>query len=153
MDEEKIIHFPQRIVIEVGGVVDKSSASLCIYGEDLDPDEITNILETKPTKAFRKGFRQGPRSKPSSHGGWFLEVKGIAPEGPDEILRKLLMRLPVDATIWEKINKKYKTRISFGIYMSGWNKGFSLSRAQLSRVSEMGILLDFDIYSYSEDDE
>jgi Domain of unknown function (DUF4279) len=38
-----------------GGEVDKTSVSLLFSGDNLDPDEISKLLDCQPTKSYRKG--------------------------------------------------------------------------------------------------
>ena len=42
-------------MFRVGGAVSRTTASLRIGGDDLDPDEITALLRCEPTNSHRKG--------------------------------------------------------------------------------------------------
>jgi hypothetical protein len=44
-----------KTVYLTGGEVDKTSVSLRFSGDTLDPDEITNLLDCRPTHSYRKG--------------------------------------------------------------------------------------------------
>lgn len=71
------------MIAEVGGVVDESSATLAIYGDDLDPVDVTRLLGVEPTKSFLPGHRPGPRSPAIKHGnawnrGFALSAETIA---------------------------------------------------------------------------
>jgi hypothetical protein len=48
------------------------SATLRIFGDGLDFDEIARALELQPTSTYRKGGRRGPRSPPYKHDMWML---------------------------------------------------------------------------------
>ncbi|MFN6566238.1 DUF4279 domain-containing protein [Dendronalium sp. ChiSLP03b] len=50
-------------LILVGGLVGETSVCLAIYGEDLNPDEISKYLGCCPTKAYRRGDRRNPNPK------------------------------------------------------------------------------------------
>jgi hypothetical protein len=119
---------PRNVLAEVGGTIDESGATLCVYGADLQPDEVTALLGVQPTTSFLRGYEKGPRSPPMRHGGWFLTVRGRAPNGPETQVAELLARLPEAGTVWEELNRRYKTSLSIGLHMSGWNKGFDLPR-------------------------
>jgi hypothetical protein len=143
----------EKIIAEVGGVVDESVATLAVYGKDLEPDDVTALLGTKPTISFRRGHQVGPNSPPTSHGAWFLEIRGGAPDGPDVQLRKLLMRLPYSEDVWRKLRSRYEVQLRFGIFMCGWNKGFDLDPDLVVRLGKMGVKLDFDIYANGDEEE
>jgi hypothetical protein len=153
MSDAKVISFRGRVVGTVGGVVDESSATLCIYGETLEPDELSRLLGTQPTEAFRRGSRQGPRSPVRRHGAWLLCVEGRAPRGPEDHIRELLMRPPAAPEVWNRIQEQYRTRIFVGICLSAWNRRFSPSPALLARIAAMGLEIDFDIIDNGEDDD
>ena len=54
---------PTDELIELGGLVDESSASLCLYGEDLHPEDVTTELQVTPTRAFQRGHRPSPGAR------------------------------------------------------------------------------------------
>jgi hypothetical protein len=55
------------------------SATLRIFGESLNFDEINRTLGLSPTSSHRKGDRKGPHSPPSKHDMWML-----SPDLPEE---------------------------------------------------------------------
>jgi hypothetical protein len=152
-DDDKVIPIMGRPILEAGGPIDESGATLVVLGEELDPDEVTALLGVQPTHAFRQGDRPGPRSPPSRHGGWMLEVRGQAPDGPEVQLRKLLMQLPTSDAIWRELRERYRVNVSFGLHMEAWNRGFTLDPVDLGRIGRMGVPMGFDIYADLEDDE
>lgn len=138
--------------VRVGGLVDESSVSLRLYGAALQPEEVTELLGIAPTTCFRRGFQRGPRSRPSPHGAWILEVRGEAPAGPEEHLGALLHVFPRSPELWASLTNRFTGNVSFGIHMSGWNRGFTLSPSVIAKVATLGLELDFDIYAYGGDD-
>lgn len=72
------------------------SASLRIFGEALDLDEVTRIMGVQPSVAYRKGERRGPRSPPNKHDMWMLSSD--LPEERD-------LGDHIDA-LWEKIKHR-----------------------------------------------
>ena len=81
MDDVIPIRKPEMIA-DAGGLVDRSRLTLGLYGEDLDPDEISRLLGCSPTSVHRRGDprRSGP---PWPKGAWLLSVDGEAPTGPE----------------------------------------------------------------------
>jgi hypothetical protein len=142
-----------KVLTEVGGVIDESGVTLAVYGVNLNPNEVTDLLRVKPTRSFIRGYRRNPASRPAPHGAWFLEVRGKTPDGPDVQLRKLLMKLPTSENIWKELKTRHKVQIRFGLHMTGWNKGFEISSTLVRRLGKIGVDLEFDIYEYGEDED
>jgi hypothetical protein len=140
-----------KILTEVGGVIDESGVTFAVYGDDLIPKDVTELLGVKPTRSFLPGYRRNPSSRPMPHGGWFLEVREKTPDGPEAQLRKLLMKLPTSENVWKTLKARYKVQIRFGLHMTGWNKGFELSSTLIRRLAKIGVDLEFDVYAYGED--
>jgi hypothetical protein len=44
-----------RPILSFGGPIDDAAVSLKIYGDDLDPDQITGLLGVAPTHSHRLG--------------------------------------------------------------------------------------------------
>jgi hypothetical protein len=144
---------PLKILTDVGGPIDESTATLAVYGKTLDPVKVTKLLGVEPTASFKHGYRRGPNSKPMRHGAWFLQVRGEAPDDPEVQLAKLLKKLPDSTELWKDLNSKYTVQIRFGLHMTEWNKGFGFTPDLLKRISRMGVCVQFDIYAYGEEDK
>ena len=50
------------------------SASLRIFGDIPNLEEITSLLGVEPTYRHQKGYRRSPRSQPMPHDMWIFEV-------------------------------------------------------------------------------
>lgn len=149
---------PSRF-ITVGGLVDEASVSLCIYGDDLDPEEVSRILGVTPTRAHRKGEPMRSRSSHAPQGAthrtgaWILGVRGQAPREPEELTTALLDQLPEDETVWAGLATHYRISLRYGLFMEAWNRGFALSPGLVARIARMHAQLDFDIYADLGDEE
>ena len=132
--------------------IHKSKVSLGIYGDKLDPSELTKLLNCTPTVQAKKGdLRPGENLDGSKRimpiGRWILDN-----ELPDttEIAIKighLLTKVTADISIWQMINQKFSSRIFCGIFMDSRNEGFGLSVALLKSLSERGLKIEFDLYN------
>jgi len=146
----------KRDLIRVGGQVDESSATLRISGDDLDPDEITKLLEFPPTVARRKGdVRLGKRSMneyTARTGQWHLET----PRGEGDLdnhIRWILDALCSDLEVWGSIGKKYEIDLFCGLFLHEWNQGTGICSELMLGLGERGIDLSLDIYcSLPEED-
>jgi hypothetical protein len=150
MDDIIPIRKPE-IVGEAGGLVDESRLTLGIHGEELDPDEISRLLQCAPTRAHRRGDarRSGP---PWPQGAWLLSVEAKSPTGPEELVHLLLARLPSDAAVWTDLRARFKVRLLFGIFSDRWNRGFELTPEAISRIGALACEVGFDIYGNPETD-
>ena len=141
---------PARVLVEVGGPVDESSATLAVYGRDLEPGEVTALIGVEPTNSFRRGFKRGPRSPAMPHGAWLLEVRGVAPDGPAVQIEALLAQLPESAQIWRELSERYTVQLRLALHMEGWNKGFTLTKQLTNRLAALGVVVVLDLYGYGE---
>lgn len=150
MDDGKIVPFrPRRDAdeggVEVGGSIDATTVGLSVYGDDLDPDEITRLLGVAPTKVCRRGERWRPQLPPARTGMWLL-TEPWASEEPDRLTSRLLDRLPGDPDCWAALRSRFRVAIGYGISLEDWNRGFSLSAATVARLAVLGVEVGFDIY-------
>jgi hypothetical protein len=132
--------------IEVGGPVDDFVVSLIIYGEELDPDQITKRLGIEPSRARKRGWQSRHGVRPLPHGFWSLKREGKNPEDPGDTLSALLALLPDDDALWQDLSREFKIHVRFGIFLEDWNRGFGLPPAAVARVARLGAAMDFDIY-------
>lgn len=139
------------IVAEVGGPVDETRVTLGVYGPDVQPEEISALLRCTPTSAHRRGDARRPGIPPWPQGAWLLTVEGMAPAGPDEVVQQLLGRLPDDPAIWAQLAAKHTVRVTFGIFVGAWNRGFELSPAAVRQLAVLGVPIGFDIYADADE--
>lgn len=155
MEDDRVVPFRPRRVrdrnVSVGGPVDSTTVGLRLYGDDLEPDEVTRLLGTAPTMARRRGerFAARPGIPPARMGQWFLEEDWAAEE-PDVLARRLLDRLPTDPARWAALSSRFRVAICFGISLQAWNRGFTLSAATVGRLAVLGAEVGFDIYGAGE---
>lgn len=145
--------------LTVGGLIDETGVSLCIYGDDLIPEEVSQILGVAPTRAHRRGelmrsrSPHAPQSATHRTGVWILALRGQAPREPEELTTALLDQLPEGDGVWVELAARYCIQLRYGLHMEAWNRGFALSPALLTRVARMHAEMDFDIYAYLGDQE
>jgi hypothetical protein len=123
-----------------------SHATLCIYGDDLDPERITRLLGSPPSRSHRRGDEVSSRLPGRAEGAWFLEDE--LPEGgtlADKIVN-ILQRVIDDTSIWAEFGRRYRVRMSCGLFIEHENEGFAIPSDVLDQLSKRGIRLDFDIY-------
>ncbi len=133
--------------MSVEGLVDETEVCLAVHGENLDPAVVTALLGCSPASAHVRGDRRGPRSPPQKRGGWFLDVRGKAPEGPEELTVRLLDRLPKEESVWIKLSELHEIQLRFSLHKTGWNRGFEFSPGTAARIALLHARLVFEIYA------
>ena len=134
-------------LMSVGGSVDRFVVALLLYGEDLDPAEITRRLGVEPQTAGLAGSRMSPRAAPLTRGVWGLERKDQAPATPSATLAALLSLVPPDPALWAELSSRFEIRVSLGLFLEQWNRGFELPADLVRRVGELGASVSCDIYA------
>jgi hypothetical protein len=146
----------KRNLISVGGPVDETSVTLRIFGDDLNPDEITSILRFPPTVARRKGdIRIGKTTKneyKARTGQWHLE----SPRGKGDLdnhIRWLLEALCPEQDSWDSINQRFNIDLFCGLFINDWNRGTGISADLMYELGRRRIALELDIYANTPDDD
>jgi len=64
----------------------------------------------------------------------------------DGQINELLNGLSNDLAVWQSLAARFGGRVFRGIFLDSFNEGFDLRPSTLSRLSERGLMIDFDIY-------
>lgn len=132
--------------------IQKSVASLRIFGDSLVPSEITRLLGCEPTESTQKGeaIQSHSGERIAKHGSWRLHAPPCEPENLDHQVSWLLSRLSNDLEVWRSLGKEFKIDLFTGLFMGSSNEGFSLSPATMLALGNRGIEIGFDVYDPSE---
>ena len=140
-------------LFSVGGPIDRCKVSLRIIGDDLDPDQISSLLECEPSSKTRKGEIVADdgtgRQRISPFGSWRLESTESEQVDLEEQVLKLLSRVIEDPEVWLRLTNQYKVDLFCGVFLDegSWNRGFSLSPGVLKELAERNLEIGFDIYA------
>lgn len=89
----------------------RSVATLRISGDDLLPDEITNILGCEPTSGQVKGEvivgKNTGRERVVKTGMWRLCASDSEPENLDQQVSELFNKVTNDLDRWKNLSAKY----------------------------------------------
>jgi Domain of unknown function (DUF4279) len=154
-DQPEFIHKPNH-----------SAVSLRIFGDALDPVELTNLLKCQPSQSHRKGDyilrRDGSTiwndstGRYSMHktGRWSLKAATSEPADIESQMRVILAQLPSNPEIWDTISQKFGFKIEFfcGYFMRRGNEDLVMSAAILKELSQRHIQIWFDMYSAIEEE-
>jgi hypothetical protein len=126
-----------------GGPIDRWQVALRVYGENLDPDEISGLLGCQPSSAQRKG-NPFPRK-----GRWLLKIdsRECAEDADvDDGIGMLLAPLPSDSGIWVSLTSNYEVNVFCGLFLASSNRGFGLSAEVAKLLSDRNLEIGFDVY-------
>ena len=133
--------------------ISKNRVSLRIFGPDLLPEEISDLLQCLPTKSGKAGDidpRQKRRTRVVKEGFWLLG----SDESDDSFLERkvemLLNKLTNDLEIWKDITTKFRVDIFCGLFLDNFNEGFDIGPDLLRKLGERNLKIGFDIYSALE---
>ncbi len=133
----------------------KSTASLRVFGDELDPDTVTRTLGHEPSQSYRRGDFISPGRRPEQRkcGMWLLAATDAEPEAFEEQIEALLLKLTDDLTVWRKLTEHYQVDLYCGFFMDTSNQGFSLPARSMSLLTARGIEIGFEVYAPSPEEE
>jgi hypothetical protein len=134
----------------------QSEATLRLFGDDLNPDEISALLGCEPEEAWRKGDERFRRSgEPTGYfrktGHWRINSGRLEPADLDKQINELLRSVTSDVNVWRSLSERYSMDLFAGIFMSTGNDMLELSASTLAALGNRGISLMFDIYDYTDE--
>jgi hypothetical protein len=137
-----------KTVYLAGGEIDKTSVSLRFYGDTIDPDEISKLVDCQPTDSYRKGdvLPDNQRRGVTQTGMWLLSGKKTGKVSLEKQIFELFSRLSDDLEIWRKITSQYHSDLFCGLFMESWNRGIDFSPDLMAQISARGLTLSLDVY-------
>lgn len=137
----------------IGGMpeIARTTVGLRIFGDALDPDEITRLLGVDPSGYARKDathLTASGRQVVARSGSWRLDA-GV-PGNLDTQVGSLLTSLPSDPTIWRGLTANYRCDVFCGLFLREGNGGAELSPRVMSLLGERGLRLSLDIYDIAD---
>jgi hypothetical protein len=130
----------------------RSVVALRITGDELNPEEITQLLKCSPTKSRKKGDiistnPQTGRENIAKFGMWSLSASDREPEDLNTQIQEILCQITDDFGVWQKITGKYRADLFCGLFMRHENEGLTISSDSLVALGSRGIEIGFDIYA------
>jgi hypothetical protein len=127
---------------------DEFCVSMRIFGDNLDPAEVTDLLRCNPSKAARTGDvvtgRSG-RSRRVRRGYWLLSTEASTVDLEEQIVA-LLARVTADGTVWQDLTRRFDVDLFCGVFSAGSQLGVILSPRVHRLLAERNLTLCFDIY-------
>jgi len=123
-----------------------SSVCLVVRGPNLDPAALSAQIGCLPTRAHCRDVVAQPGMMPASTGMWSLELRGEMSTGPDQLIGRLLSRLPTDPEFWAALTVECEVHLRITMDVREWNKGFELSADTVAAIAGLHTSVIFDLY-------
>jgi len=127
-------------------------ASLRVFGDGLEPEEVSALLGREPTRSHRKGDLAGSDSPGRSGsveptGAWILDSWLPEKAEIEEHVEALLGAVSNDSDEWERLTERFSASVLCSAFLDQYNEGFELSPRIAQSLSERGLVIAFDVYS------
>ena len=130
--------------------VDRSTVTLRILGDDLDPAEVTRLVGATPSGAARRGepiLSSLNRTFTALTGRWALRVRELAPGDLDTQIREILDRTTDDPAVWHQLAQRFECKLVCGLFLRTGNELATIAPDLLGRLGERHLRLDLDLYT------
>ncbi|MCP4904560.1 MAG: DUF4279 domain-containing protein [bacterium] len=126
--------------------------SLRVFGDGLEPEEVSALLGRPPSREHRKGDKgQGNHDAVEPTGAWILDSSLSEKAELEEHIEGLLGSLSNDMDEWSRLTDRFSASIHCGMFLDQYNEGFELSPRIAQALAERGLVIAFDIYSGDAD--
>lgn len=132
---------PKRKYIEQ----DEFCVRLSIWGDDLDPDEITRLLGASPTDAWRKGDVNPWSGFPKLTGSWSIKTERSTGD-VEEHLTELVAGLSSHPAVWKALTSRYRADLYCGFFLAGLGHGISMTPKLHRLLADRNLDILFNIY-------
>jgi hypothetical protein len=122
--------------------------SLRVFGDSLEPEEVSALLGREPTRCHRKGDKIDPNGRSvEPTGAWILD-SGLSEKAEiEDHVEALLAPVSNDSDEWASLTSRFSASILCSAFLDQYNEGFELSPRLAQSLAERGLVIAFDIYS------
>jgi len=126
-------------------------ASLRVFGDSLEPDEVSALLGHPPTRAPRKGDKAPGGRSIEPTGAWILDSRISEKAEVEDHIESILERLTSDQDEWASLTDRFSAVVLCSLFLDQYNEGFELSPRVGKALASRGLVIAFDIYSGDPD--
>lgn len=130
--------------------INRTKVSLRIIGDDLSPEDITDMLGCEPSHSQHKGEiitgKISGHQREAKFGMWRIEVPEESPGDLNIQISSLLGMLSSDLNRWVELSDNYDIDLFCGFFMKNEMEGIDISPKNLLLLGQRGIELGLDIY-------
>ena len=126
----------------------RSRVSLRVFGDSLEPEEVSSLLGREPTRSHRTGDKSATNSSAiEPTGAWILD-SGLSEKSEiEDHVEALLSSVSNDNDEWASLTSRFSASILCSAFLDQYNEGFELSPRLAQSLAERGLVIAFDLYS------
>jgi hypothetical protein len=131
------------------------AVSITIFGEGVDPDEVSRALGSTPDRSHRVGEAVSAESSARRRTGlWSITTHGTVAEEAllAEHMATLFGRVSSDVAVWRQLADRHSTRVFIGWFMGEGNEALRVDAGILDELARRALHLDIDVYAPPADD-
>jgi len=140
-----------------GGEPERAKLCLRVCGDELDPEEITQLIGRAPSRSQRKGQPaldgSGQVRRLARTGSWLLDFPLSSGTTIAEGIEALVAGLLSDREVWATIAQRFRLELLCDVFVRGVNQGFTLPAQVLEMLTRRCIELSVDIYGESDQEQ
>lgn len=124
--------------------VEKIQVALRVFGESLEPDEVSALLGTQPSEAHRKGDPMARSNDVATTGSWILASELSAGSDIEEQVESVLEKLTKDFDEWASLTERYSADVTCVVSASDGAE-FDISPRLAMALADRGLAIGFTI--------
>lgn len=121
--------------------------SLRVFGETLEPEEVSALLGAQPSSAQRKGDEVTPLGVKAETGSWILESDHGPGSDLEEQVESLFEKLSKDFDEWASLTSRYSADVACRLRVSTGSENFDLSPRIAQGLADRGLAIGFSLES------
>lgn len=118
----------------------KSTASLRIFGKDLQPIDVTCVMGREPDLSFKQGqpivLPDGRIGREATFGMWSISADTSSAVNLNDQIEQLLTSVTSELSDRHRLGQKYSIDLFCGIFVPDENRGIALESATLLRLGQ-----------------
>jgi hypothetical protein len=126
--------------------------SLRVFGDALEPEEVSALLGRDPTRCHRRGDPVGDGGTSAEPtGAWILDSTLSEKDEIEDHVENLLSIVSNDSDEWDQLTSCFSASILCSAFLDQYNEGFEISPRLARSLADRGLVIAFDIYSGDAD--
>lgn len=122
--------------------------ALRIFGENLEPDEVSALLGCRPTESHHRGdpLPGDPDHPAAETGSWLLAGEPDSDAEVESQVESLLGRLTADPDEWSSLTTRFSASLLCTLSPEQVDEGFEISPRLARSLAKRGLVIGFAVH-------